>query len=95
MSPNYRMIEVEARTIDDMVLELLSYNTRGEMVSTEFNEKIFYSDTVTLDGAYLALTGKTKSEFEEYRKVEEQRIENEMSNPNHPFHSLLHKNSDN
>lgn len=89
MNSKYRMIEVEARNIDDMVSELLEYHSRGEMVSTVFNGKTIYSDTVSLDSAYLAITGKTKAEFEEFKMTEEKKIEERMSDPNHPFHSLI------
>ena len=52
MNSKYRMIEVDAQNIDDMVAELLEYHSRGEMVSTVFNGRTIYSDTVSLDGAY-------------------------------------------
>ena len=93
MNSKYRMIEVDAQNIDDMVSELLEYKSHGEMVSTVFNGRTIYSDTVSLDGAYLAITGKTKAEFEAFKKAEEKKIEERMSDPNHPFHSLL--NTDN
>ena len=89
MNSKYRMIEVEANNIDDMVSELLEFRSRGEMVCTNFNGKTIYSDTVSLDSAYLAITGKTKAEFEELKRKEEKKIEERMRNPNHPFHSLL------
>ena len=89
MNSKYRMIEVEARNIDDMVSELLEYHSRGEKVSAVFNEKVFYSDTVTIDNAYIVLTGKTKAEFEEFKKMEEERMEKALKNPNHPFHSFF------
>ena len=89
MNSKYRMIEVEARNIDDMVSELLEYHSRGDMVSAVFNEKVFYSDTVTIDNAYIVLTGKTKAEFEEFKKTEEERMEKALKNPNHPFHSFF------
>lgn len=90
MNSKYRMIEVEANNIDDMVSELLEYRSRGEMVCTIFNGKTICSDTVSLDTAYLAITGKTKAAFEEFKKAEEKKIEERMSDPNHPSHSLLH-----
>ena len=93
MNSKYRMIEVDVRNIDDMVSELLEYKYRRERVCTVFNEKTIYSDTVSLDGAYLTITGKTKAEFEAFKKAEEKNIEERMSDPNHPFHSLL--NTDN
>lgn len=37
MNSKYRMIEVDAQNIDDMVSELLECKSRGEMVSTVFN----------------------------------------------------------
>lgn len=89
MNSKYRMIEVDARNIDDMVSELLEYHSRGEMVSTVFNEKVFCSDTVTIDNAYIVLTGKTKAEFEEFKKTEEERMEKALKNPNHSFHSFF------
>ena len=88
MNSNYKIVEVDARNIDDMVSELLAYHARGEKVSAVFNEKTFYSDTVTLDGAYLELTGKTKSEFDEFKRQEEKRIEERLSNPENPFHTI-------
>lgn len=90
MNSKYRMIEVDANNIDDMVAELLEYRSRGEMVCTIFNGKTICSDTVSLDSAYLAITGKTKAAFEEFKKAEENKIEDRMRDPNHPFHSLLH-----
>ena len=45
MNSKYRMIEVEARNIDDMVSELLEYKSRGEMVSTVFNGRTIYSES--------------------------------------------------
>ena len=89
MNSKYRMIEVDANNIDDMVAELLEYRSRGEMVCTIFNGKTIYSDNVSLDSAYLAITGKTKAEFEEFKRMEEKKIEQRMSDPNHPFHLLL------
>jgi hypothetical protein len=74
MNSKYRIIEVEARNIDDIVSELLEYKSRRERVCTVFNGKTIYSDTVSLDGAYLAITGKTKAEFEAFKKAEEKRI---------------------
>jgi len=93
MKSKHKMIEVEAQNIDDMVAEFLEYHSRGEMVCTVFNGKTIYSDIVSIDSAYLDVTGKTKSEFEEFKRDEEKKIEDRMSDPNHPFHSLL--NTDN
>lgn len=52
-------------TIDENVKELLSYKDKGVLVSGVFNGITLYSDTVTVDGAYKEITGKTKAENDE------------------------------
>lgn len=47
-----------------VVNELLNYKSKGVLVYTDFNGTILYSDTVTMDDAYLKITGKTKAEFD-------------------------------
>lgn len=59
-------------TIEDAVNELLSYKEKGVLVSGDFNGNILYSDTVTMDGAYKMITGKSKYEFD---KQLEERLE--------------------
>ena len=60
----YREIEMFAGTsIDDAVNELEKHREAGELVCVNFNETYLCSDTVTLDGAYKAITGVTKAEF--------------------------------
>lgn len=51
-------------SIEDAVNELLDYKEKGVFACGEFNGTILYSDTVTLDGAYRAITGKTKIEVD-------------------------------
>ena len=51
-------------TIDQTVKILKEYNNVGELKYVDFNEHILYSDTVTIDSAYVEITGKTKAEFE-------------------------------
>lgn len=61
----HRKIEFSAGiTIEQAVKELLEYKEKGELVCGEFNGTTLFSDTVTMDTAYLELTGKTKSEFD-------------------------------
>lgn len=71
---NYKKIDsCWGMTIDMAVNELLQYKERGELAFLEFNGIKLYSDTVTLDGAYIAITGITKADHEE--RVGKQREE--------------------
>lgn len=51
------------RTIEDCVVELLGYKSNDILASGEFNGITLYSDTVTMDSAYLEITGKTKDQW--------------------------------
>ena len=82
MEKNYREVEFLCGwTIERAVIELLEYKEKGELVCGEFNGHMLYSDTVTMDGAYLEIVGKTKIDFdkaqEEWR--EQLRIERELA----------------
>lgn len=50
-------------SVKEAVSELLLFKEKGKLVSANFNGVTLYSDTVTLDSAYLAITGKTYEEF--------------------------------
>lgn len=54
--------------LPQVVKELQEHHKRGERVFTVFNGHELYSDTVTMDSAYLEVTGKTKAEFDEFVK---------------------------
>ena len=60
----YTKIDYMGHDIDTVVKNLLLHNKKGELICTEFNCVMLYSDTVTLDGAYKEITGKTKSEHD-------------------------------
>jgi len=65
MDKNYRKIEFDCGcNIENAVNELLRYKEKGRLVYGEFNGHPLYSDTVTLDGAYKEITGKTKAELD-------------------------------
>lgn len=65
MNKQYKKIEFNVGSnIEDVVKELLEYQINGFLVYGEFNGFKLYSDTVTLDGAYKLITGKTKEEFD-------------------------------
>lgn len=67
----YSKIEFLAgSTVDRAVNELLDFKANGMLVCGDFNGTTLYSDTVTMDGAYKAITGKTKSEFDDFLRKE-------------------------
>lgn len=63
------------QTIDDAVSELLKYRDKGLLVCTSFNTHTLYSDTVTLDSAYLEVTGETKIEFDKLQREWKEKYE--------------------
>jgi len=64
MKKEYRKVDYIGNDIDSVVRNLLIAKEKGELLSTDFNGHVLYSDTVTLDGAYKEITGKTKVEFD-------------------------------
>lgn len=51
-------------TVEQAVNLLIEYRDAGELVMCDFNGFKLYSDTVTMDNAYLTIVGKTKDEFD-------------------------------
>lgn len=69
MNKYYQKIEFNwGGNIESAVRELLNYKEKGILACGEFNGVTLYSDTVTLDGAYKEITGKTKDEHDEYER---------------------------
>lgn len=58
--------------IENAVEHLLMFKKAGILMCGSFNGRMLYSDTVTMDSAYLEITGKTKQEFD---KAQEERRE--------------------
>lgn len=54
------------RPLEMVVNQLLEYRKQGRLVSTPFNGVMLYSDTVTMDDAYLKIVGMNKAEFDVY-----------------------------
>lgn len=52
-------------TLESAVYTLLAAKARGQHVWCYFNGHKLYSDNVTMDSAYLELTGRTKKEFDQ------------------------------
>lgn len=64
--------------LDKVVNKLLEMNSFNRKYYVDFNGNMLYSDTVTMDSAYLAVTGSTKAEHDEgERKEYEERAEKE------------------
>ena len=81
MEKNYRELDEWLSPLERCVERLLEYKEKGELVKYNFNEHWLYSDTVTMDSAFLEVTGKNKADFykaqEEWR--EKLRIESELA----------------
>ena len=60
-------------TIEGAVAVLRYYHTHGCKACMEFNGTYLYSDAITVDSAYLAVTGKTKIEYDLHVKAEHDR----------------------
>lgn len=78
---DYKKVDFWGSKLDEAVTMLQDYSRNGEKVCVEFNGVMLYSDTVTMDSAYLAVTGKTKKEFDDY--LEEQHKEYERKESEH------------
>lgn len=69
MDERYEEIKfILGSTIEQAVNELSHHKNEGKLVCGVFNGITLYSDTVTMDSAYLAITGKSKAEFDAYVK---------------------------
>jgi hypothetical protein len=67
MDKKYEQVKfLPGSTIEHVVNELLSYREKGQLAVAKFNGVTLYSDTVTMDSAYQEITGKTKTEFDDY-----------------------------
>lgn len=62
---------VPGERLESVVKALQHYHAQGEKVCAEFNGHVLYSDTVTMDSAYLEVYGQTKADFD--KSLEEQR----------------------
>lgn len=54
------------KNLDECIETLLDYNKQGKFAFCNFNGHKFYSDKITMDGAYMKVLGKTKSDFDKY-----------------------------
>lgn len=81
MERNYIELDEWLSSLERCVERLLQFKERGELVKYQFNGHWLYSDTVTMDSAYLEITGKNKNDFDKAQKEwrEKLRIESELA----------------
>lgn len=81
MEKNYRELDGWLSPLERCVERLLQFKERGELVKYNFNGHWLYSDTVTMDSAFLEVTGKNKEDFDKAQKeyFEKIRIESELA----------------
>jgi hypothetical protein len=92
MNKNYKKIEFQlGGTIEEAVKELLKYKEKGILACGEFNGTILYSDTITMDGAYKEITGKTKAEFDKMKQESYERYDKEKREHEENIPSLTSK----
>lgn len=63
--------------LESAVYTLLAAKARGESVYCEFNGHKLYSDTVSMDSAYMEVTGQTKADFDKAQEEWRQNYERE------------------
>ena len=74
-------VEIEGNLDDklyEVVEKLIEYRNQGLHVRYDFNGVILHSDDVTMDSAYLAVTGYTKEEFDRKLREEEEAFNRQM-----------------
>lgn len=87
MKKQYKEIQLELGGNIDSAIKLLNeYKAKNELVFINFNGHKLYSDIDDLDSAYVKVTGKTKEQFDEYKrlihdKYEEEKRKHEESIP--------------
>jgi len=65
MNKNYKTVNFSLGSdIEDAVKQLLNCRTNGILACGNFNGTTLYSDTVSMDEAYLSIVGKTKAELD-------------------------------
>ena len=61
-------VPCQVGNLADQINLLLKYKESGESVFLSYRGHTFYSDTVTMDSAYLEVFGKTKEEYDKEKK---------------------------
>lgn len=78
MEKQYKKIQLECgENIDSAIKSLNEYKAKNELVFINFNGHKLYSDIDDLDSAYVKVTGKTKEQFDEYKRLRHDEYEKE------------------
>lgn len=78
MNNEMKKINIETwHNLESVVYLLLAHQADGNHVYCEFNGHRLESDNITMDSAYIEVTGKTKEEFEDEQKRMRQQWEEE------------------
>lgn len=75
---NYEEIEFYWGSVENAVEKLLEYKEQNKLGMIEFNGVKLYSDTVTMDDAYLKIVGSTKAEHDAYLLEEKRKYDEEL-----------------
>lgn len=79
MDKKYRKIDfIAGDSIERAIAQLEKFKQSGELAYGEFNGQKLYSDIDDLDSAYKKITGKTKSEFDDEAKRENDRYKEDQ-----------------
>ena len=81
MEKNYIELDEWLSPLERCVERLLQFKERGELVKYQFNGHWLYSDIITMDSAYLEITGKNKKDYDKAQEEwkEKLRIESELA----------------
>jgi len=75
---NYEEIEFYWGNIEQAVDKLLEYREQNKLGTIKFNGVNLYSDTVTMDDAYLQIVGSTKAEHDAYLAEQNRQYKEEL-----------------
>lgn len=68
MEKNYIELDKWIGTLENCVYRLLEFKEKGKLAKYNFNGHWLYSDTVTMDSAYLEVTGENKADYEKTKE---------------------------
>lgn len=74
MDKEYKEINDWVNTLEQCVYLLYDYKAKGELVKYNFNGHWIYSDAVTMDGAYIEVTGRNKADFDKFQEEQRQKL---------------------
>lgn len=79
---NAEKIEINKNKIEDFVLELIQCRENGMSVCADFAGKTFFSCDVSLDSAFLEITGYTYQQYKDYENENMKEFEKNLQDHN-------------